>query len=351
MGESGRSVWTLFVSNIADQLHWQGVWQVFDRHGEVVDVFIPRRRSRTGERFGFVRMAVQAEAEQVVERLHGRWIYGARISVTFALRGNRDESWRWRKERTARADPSGSQKKYKVVESGDSVTGKDLEPYRRVVGVVVKDKVKVLESCVVAWCRRGLRGKMFVEELQRASIVGCSVMRAAGDSVVLMFSSSDERLPFGIQMCGWIVGVSGYRWWVSQCIYGDGGDPSKGGGGGSNSGLGNRDDGRSEIRVSDLQEDQMTRMNLLYCTSGEDDSGRDGAVRGMVDEFDTVGVVCREVTPEPRLCELELWWQCTEGLRVTKAVDEGAVPRLGWRAPDTVFESVSKSTGKQQLKI
>ncbi|KAK8595396.1 hypothetical protein V6N13_016769 [Hibiscus sabdariffa] len=130
MGESGRSVWTWFVSNIADQLHWQGVWQ------------------------------------------------------------------RWRKERIARADPSGSQKKDKVVESGDSVTGKDLRPYRRVVGVVAKDKVEVLESCVVAWCRRGLCGKMLVEELHRASIVGCSVMRAVGDSVVLMFSSSDERRVF-----------------------------------------------------------------------------------------------------------------------------------------------------------
>ncbi|KAK8625850.1 hypothetical protein V6N13_057007 [Hibiscus sabdariffa] len=104
------------------------------------------------------------------------------------------------------------------------------------------------------------------------------------------------------------------------------------------------EDGRSEIRVSGLQEDQMTRMNPLYCTSGEEDNRRDGAVRGMVDEFDIVGVVCREVTPEPRLCELKMWWQCTLGLRVTEAVGEMSVLRLGWRAPDTVFESVSKST-------
>ncbi|KAK8595395.1 hypothetical protein V6N13_016768 [Hibiscus sabdariffa] len=110
------------------------------------------------------------------------------------------------------------------------------------------------------------------------------------------------------------------------------------------------EDGRSEISVSVLQEDQMTRMNPLYCTSAEDDSGRDGAVRGTVDKFDTVGVVCREVTPEPRLCESELWWQCMAGLRVTEEVEEGAVARLGWRAPDIVFESVSKSTGKTTTK-
>ncbi|KAK8617611.1 hypothetical protein V6N13_080521 [Hibiscus sabdariffa] len=236
-----------------------------------------------------------------------------------------------------RADPSGSQKKYKVVESGDSVTRKDLGPYRHVVGVVAKDKVEVLESCVVAlescvvaWCRRGLRGKMLVEELQRASIVGCSVMRAAGDSVVLLFSSSGERRVF-------LESTDLDQLFARVTVW--------------NPNVRDSEDGWSEIRVSDLQEDKMTRMNPLYGTSGEDDSGRDGAVRGMGDEFDTVGVVCREVTPEPRLCELELWWQCTAGLRVTEAVDEGSVPRLGWRAPDTVFESVSKSNGKTTTEI
>ncbi|KAK8661554.1 hypothetical protein V6N13_091153 [Hibiscus sabdariffa] len=141
-------------------------------------------------------MAAGAAAERVVEHLHGRWMYRACISVAFALRGNRDESWRWRKERTARVDQTGSRKKYKVLESGDLVTGRNLRPYRRAVGVVAKEKVEVFESCVVAWCKRGLRGKVLVEELQRASIVGCSVMRAAGDSVVLMFSSMEERRMF-----------------------------------------------------------------------------------------------------------------------------------------------------------
>ncbi|KAK8628004.1 hypothetical protein V6N13_063717 [Hibiscus sabdariffa] len=76
--------------------------------------------------------------------------------------GNRDESWRWRKERTTRVDPTGRRKKYKVVESGDSVTGKDLGPYRHAVGVVVKDKVEVLESCVVRGVKGGFAGKCWL---------------------------------------------------------------------------------------------------------------------------------------------------------------------------------------------
>ncbi|KAK8594182.1 hypothetical protein V6N13_125991 [Hibiscus sabdariffa] len=139
MGETERSVLTLFFTNIADQLHWQ----VFDRHGKVVDVFIPRRRSRTGERS----------------------IYGARISVAFTLRGGRDASWKWSKECTEGLDSMGSGRKHRVFESGDSVTGRHFGSHRRAVGVVPKDKVEVLESCVVAWCKGGLRGRVLVEEL------------------------------------------------------------------------------------------------------------------------------------------------------------------------------------------
>ncbi|KAK8661559.1 hypothetical protein V6N13_091158 [Hibiscus sabdariffa] len=36
----------------------------------------------------------------------------------------------------------GSRKKYKVLESGDLVTGRNLRPYRRAIGVVVKEKVE-----------------------------------------------------------------------------------------------------------------------------------------------------------------------------------------------------------------
>ncbi|KAK8626236.1 hypothetical protein V6N13_133887 [Hibiscus sabdariffa] len=321
-------------------------------------------------------MAVRAMTERVVECLHGRWIYGACISVVFALRGNMDESWRWRKERTVGVDPTGSRKKYKAVESVHSRMGRHLRSYRCAVGVVAKDKVEVLESCVVAWGKGGHRRRVFVEELQRASIVGCSVMRAAGDSVLLLFSSSDNRRVF-LDMsdldqwfdrvtvwkpelrldsrCVWIsvVGLPMHLWpsetfaniaslwgrlvrvedntvepqsferarflmetsWmerIEETVEILEGEDSvvriqiqeveiihshdivcsceR-----------ESDDGKNETRVSDLQEDQVTRMNPLYCTSGGEDRERE--VRGMAEEFDIVGVVCREVIPELRLWE------------------------------------------------
>ncbi|KAL4339851.1 hypothetical protein GQ457_08G017430 [Hibiscus cannabinus] len=192
-------IWTLFVSNIVDRLHWQGVWQVFDRHGEVVDVFVPARKSKAGERFGFVRMASREAGDRVIERLHGRWIYGSQISVSFAVRGGRDESWQWRQERAG-------YERY----SGDGITGLDnrgiggdyrestmgvhvKQALKNIQGVVAEDKREVLHTCAVAWCRGSLRGKALVEALHSANMKGCSVMRISGDAVLLMFETVDDR--------------------------------------------------------------------------------------------------------------------------------------------------------------
>ncbi|KAL4278235.1 hypothetical protein GQ457_03G021170 [Hibiscus cannabinus] len=192
--ESRQRVWILFVSNIADQLHWQGVWQVFDRHGEVVDVFISMRRSRRGQRFGFVRMATRAAALRVIERLHMRWIYGTQISVAFMLRRGREEMWHLRKERQWGTIEVGGEERRHVLDLGESVTGKGRNGlHKSVTGVVAEDKLEVLDSCAVAWCKEGLRGRALVEELRRAEIRGCSVMRISGAMVLLMFVTTEER--------------------------------------------------------------------------------------------------------------------------------------------------------------
>ncbi|GMI90346.1 hypothetical protein HRI_002703900 [Hibiscus trionum] len=76
-----RQSWTIFVGNLSKQIHWKGVWQVFNRYGQVVDVFVPTKRVRDGSRFGFVRMAIERDAKRAIEHLHRRWIYGGRIGV------------------------------------------------------------------------------------------------------------------------------------------------------------------------------------------------------------------------------------------------------------------------------
>ncbi|KAK8582664.1 hypothetical protein V6N13_069436 [Hibiscus sabdariffa] len=72
-------------------MQWKGPWHSFARHGEVVNVYIVRKRSKGGKRFGFVRMNGKEDADRVIERLHGFKLYGSLLTVKHAR--NTHEHW------------------------------------------------------------------------------------------------------------------------------------------------------------------------------------------------------------------------------------------------------------------
>ncbi|KAH7403980.1 hypothetical protein KP509_15G003400 [Ceratopteris richardii] len=96
-GRSGppdiRDTYSLLVLNISFRTSADDLFPLFDRHGKVVDVFIPRDR-RTGDSrgFAFVRYKHIEEAEKAIERLHGRVVDGREIMVQFAKYGPNAES-------------------------------------------------------------------------------------------------------------------------------------------------------------------------------------------------------------------------------------------------------------------
>ncbi|KAK8501939.1 hypothetical protein V6N12_019677 [Hibiscus sabdariffa] len=90
--EAREGVISLFVENLPERLHWKGFWFAFARHGDVMSVYIARRRSRGGKRFGFVRMKNSEEADRVIQRLNGATLYGSRLVVKIA-RDKQGQSW------------------------------------------------------------------------------------------------------------------------------------------------------------------------------------------------------------------------------------------------------------------
>ncbi|KAL4333815.1 hypothetical protein GQ457_07G003280 [Hibiscus cannabinus] len=186
--DSDQSVWTLFVHNIADRLHWKGVWQVFDRHGVVVDVFIPHRRSRAGRRFGFVCMASKEDVDRVIECLNGFWLYGARVSVSLAIRGANKVSPTHRRSRSATTRGGMDHQ----AGSRESVNGEHGEEYRRVDGMEDVLKREVLTTCAVAWCKGSLRGMELLVDLKREGFTGFSMMRISGAAYLLMFTNEED---------------------------------------------------------------------------------------------------------------------------------------------------------------
>ncbi|KAH1037923.1 hypothetical protein J1N35_039666 [Gossypium stocksii] len=52
-----KNLKTVFAYNIPDSMHWKGLWVIYSFYGNVVDAFIPAKRSKEGKRFGFVRFS------------------------------------------------------------------------------------------------------------------------------------------------------------------------------------------------------------------------------------------------------------------------------------------------------
>ncbi|KAK8662178.1 hypothetical protein V6N13_091765 [Hibiscus sabdariffa] len=98
--EGKQGVISLFVENLPESLHWKGLWFAFSRHGEVVNVYIARKRSRGGKRFGFVRMENMRDANRAIQRLNGFILHGSRLVVKIA----RDKHG-WKRNTACRSQP------------------------------------------------------------------------------------------------------------------------------------------------------------------------------------------------------------------------------------------------------
>ncbi|KAL3633984.1 hypothetical protein CASFOL_021038 [Castilleja foliolosa] len=91
-GRSGppdiKDTFSLLVLNITFRTTADDLFPLFDKYGNVVDVFIPRDR-RTGDSrgFAFVRYKYQDEAQKAVEKLDGKLVDGREIMVQFAKYG------------------------------------------------------------------------------------------------------------------------------------------------------------------------------------------------------------------------------------------------------------------------
>ncbi|XP_039065561.1 serine/arginine-rich splicing factor SC35-like [Hibiscus syriacus] len=89
-----RNCFTVIVFNIPDLLHHQGLWLLFDVYGEVVDSFIPNKRSKGGSRFGFVRFFRLEDARKAIKCADRTRIQGIEVRVFMARFKPRDSYWR-----------------------------------------------------------------------------------------------------------------------------------------------------------------------------------------------------------------------------------------------------------------
>ncbi|KAJ9564378.1 hypothetical protein OSB04_000344 [Centaurea solstitialis] len=60
------------------------MWKTFESQGKIVDLYIARKRSRWGKRFGFVRFIIGSDWSKLEEKLNGIWIGMYKLRVNLA---------------------------------------------------------------------------------------------------------------------------------------------------------------------------------------------------------------------------------------------------------------------------
>lgn len=75
---------SVFVTNFPDKVSAKDLWNACKEYGQVVDSFIPNRRSKIGKRFGFVRFVKVFDVERLVGNLCTVWIGNFRLHANLA---------------------------------------------------------------------------------------------------------------------------------------------------------------------------------------------------------------------------------------------------------------------------
>nr|GEX44056.1 putative RNA-directed DNA polymerase, eukaryota, reverse transcriptase zinc-binding domain protein [Tanacetum cinerariifolium] len=73
-----------FVTNFPEQTTAKELWRLCKQYGNVIDVFIPNRRSKLGKRFGFVRFIKILDVVRLVNNLCTIWIGKFKLHVNIA---------------------------------------------------------------------------------------------------------------------------------------------------------------------------------------------------------------------------------------------------------------------------
>ncbi|KAE8699443.1 Dentin sialophosphoprotein-related, putative isoform 2 [Hibiscus syriacus] len=94
ISSAGKNCFTVIIFNIPELFHHKGLWLLFDKYGEVVDSFIPNKRSKGGSRFGFVPFTSLEDARKAISCVDRSRIRGNEVRVFLARFQPRAAFWR-----------------------------------------------------------------------------------------------------------------------------------------------------------------------------------------------------------------------------------------------------------------
>ncbi|KAK5776169.1 hypothetical protein PVK06_044128 [Gossypium arboreum] len=177
-----NNVRTVYVDNIPDSIHWKGLRALFNFHGNVLDAFIPVKRSKEGKRFGFVRFAKLEDAQRAIARLDGFVMLGKKIWVKMARFNSNSKVWKKIHANEASRHRQASQSRETGYQKEDwgTLEGKELNNSKVVVGHIKNEQLWKLQCCLIGETATFCNLNRLIERITCLSLGELKVKRIQG---------------------------------------------------------------------------------------------------------------------------------------------------------------------------
>ncbi|XP_022753670.1 uncharacterized protein LOC111301983 [Durio zibethinus] len=188
----GKEIVTMFVNNLPDNIHWIWLTTIFQRFGYIVDVFIPRNRSKTGKRFGFVRFTSFEEAKKAVLCLNGVWLVDHKIDANIARFAQRNSFWRKRKVPEAKAEV-GTRVTERTETNSNNPECEKLFHYEEesYMGEINNETLHWLSRTVVGVSKCFTKSNVISEQFKMEGVFGLNVRKLSVKQFLINFDNTE----------------------------------------------------------------------------------------------------------------------------------------------------------------
>jgi hypothetical protein len=214
---------SFFFTNFPDEVQAMELWALFAKHGRVGEVYIPNKRDKWGNRFGFVIFKEVKSVESLSSRLDDVWVGSYKIRVNLSRFG--------RKRSAPPADQSKFSTPKKVIEDVAQFSGpfkqallksggeQDKSMVASVEVEVIPDMLQSLEGSWVGRLMEGVEVRALQTKLWLAGFHTIRVI-VMGRDIVLISSSSGEELRGPLCKKGWWGGLLfDIKRWTPNLVY------------------------------------------------------------------------------------------------------------------------------------
>jgi hypothetical protein len=209
---------SFFFTNFPEETQAVELWSLFAKHGRIGEVYIPNKRDKRGNRFGFVRFKEVKDIESLSSRLEDVWVRMYKLRINLSRFARRSTTSSTETTKPAVKDVASSPGPFKqALLSGRVVQNSSAEASLEVE--VVPEVMYSLEGSYVGRLGEGVEVRALQTKLWLSGLLSITVVVMGGDLVLISNNSGDEvRGP--ITKKGWWGGLLfDIKRWTPNMVY------------------------------------------------------------------------------------------------------------------------------------